>query len=262
MEHLNKTQIILLAVLVSFVSSIATGIVTVTLMQQTPANKVTETINRVVEKTIEKIIPVKGPTVTETKIVKEEDLVVLAIEKNSKGLVKITSSESADISGNGIILTEDGFIATDINVASIPDIVYQAEGSDGKFFRLNRILNKSGVTIFKVVPKDKEVIKLGSVSLADSEKVKVGQTMISLGDTASIGIVSGLSYSKPDSNATTTPKTISSINTSTNQKDSVGSAVMNLDGDVIGMVVVRGGVRVTVPSNIINDVFLEAQKIK
>ncbi len=262
MEHLNKTQIILLAVLVSFVSSIATGIVTVTLMQQTPENKVTQTINRVVEKTIEKIIPVKGPTVTETKIVKEEDLVVSAIEKNSRGLVKITSSESADISGNGIILTEDGFIATDINVAAVPDIVYQAEGIDGKFFRLNRILDKSGVTIFKVVPKDKEVIKLGSVSLADSEKVKVGQTMISLGDTASIGIVSSLSYSRIDSGATTTPKTISSINTSTNQKDSIGSAVMNLDGDVIGMVATRGGVRVTVPSNVIKETFLEAQKAK
>ena len=36
LEHLNKTQIILLTLLVSFVTSIATGIVTVSLLAQAP----------------------------------------------------------------------------------------------------------------------------------------------------------------------------------------------------------------------------------
>ncbi|MCE9585048.1 hypothetical protein K8Q94_00265 [Candidatus Nomurabacteria bacterium] len=55
-KDLNKTQLILLALLLSFVTSIATGISTVTLLQQAPAS-VTVPINRVVRQTVEKIVP-------------------------------------------------------------------------------------------------------------------------------------------------------------------------------------------------------------
>ena len=44
-KDLNKSQLILLAILLSFITSIATGIVTVTLMQQAPSS-VTVPINR------------------------------------------------------------------------------------------------------------------------------------------------------------------------------------------------------------------------
>lgn len=57
-KDLNKAQLILLAVLLSFVTSIATGITTVTLMQQAPAS-VTVPITRIVRETVEKIVPAK-----------------------------------------------------------------------------------------------------------------------------------------------------------------------------------------------------------
>ena len=84
-KDLNKTQLILLAVLLSFVTSIATGITTVTLMQQAPKS-ITTPINRVVQQTIEKIQQVEGKTVTQTVVVKEEDLVVDAIAKNKSSI--------------------------------------------------------------------------------------------------------------------------------------------------------------------------------
>ena len=56
---MNKSQLILLAVLLSFVTSIATGITTVTLMQQAPAS-ITVPINRVIRETVEKIVPVES----------------------------------------------------------------------------------------------------------------------------------------------------------------------------------------------------------
>ncbi|MEI7480540.1 MAG: hypothetical protein WCJ59_02830, partial [bacterium] len=89
MENLNKQQLILLTLLITFVTSIATGIVTVSLMDQAPKN-VTQTINRVVERTIEKVVPTKvdgnqtqQTTIKETVVVKEDDKVTSTIAENS-----------------------------------------------------------------------------------------------------------------------------------------------------------------------------------
>ncbi|MFA5841881.1 MAG: serine protease [Candidatus Paceibacterota bacterium] len=267
MEHLNKTQIILLALLVSFVSSVATGIVTVTLMQQAPTG-VTQTINRVVERTIEKIIPVKGATVTETKIIKEEDFIVSAVAANQNSVVKITinADPGAGVGGgeigNGIILSEDGFIATDSGTATTIDQTYYAETADGQIIQLSRVSDKKGITLFKAIVKEKSPpLKLTQVKLSDSDLVQVGQSMISLGDAVATGIVSGLVYEKADGDPATASKILSQIRTSTSQRDSLGSAVINLDGNVIGMVAARSGIRVAVPSNVIKDALAEARKI-
>ena len=77
-EHLSKHQIVLLAFLVSFVSSIVTGIVTVTLLGQAPPG-VTKTINQIVERTVQTVVPATqgaaATTVTQkTVVVKDDDL--------------------------------------------------------------------------------------------------------------------------------------------------------------------------------------------
>ena len=86
MESLTKHQIILLTLLVSFITSIATGIVTVALMNQAPIG-VCQTINRIVQRTIEQVVATSTPsnstqsTVKETVIVSEDDQVVSAIKQ-------------------------------------------------------------------------------------------------------------------------------------------------------------------------------------
>ncbi len=103
MEELNKSQIVLLTLLVSFVTSLATGIVTVSLMEQgiTP---VTNTVNQIVERTKEIIVRVPEPsepiviTETETVVVHQSDLVAAAVTKNKDSSViiyKIVSNTEA-----------------------------------------------------------------------------------------------------------------------------------------------------------------------
>ena len=88
MEDLNKNQIVLLTLLVSFVTSIATGIITTSLLQQAPV-EVVRNINSIVEKTIEKVTPATVTTTSPagtkevtTIIVKEEDVIIDSINKN------------------------------------------------------------------------------------------------------------------------------------------------------------------------------------
>src|SRR3989338_4580551 len=116
-KDLNKPQLILLAVLLSFVVSIATGITTVTLMQQAPASFTTP-VSRIVRQTVEKIQQVEGKTTVQTVIIKEEDLVVDAIEKNKVAVLTLTKetldeeSKTVEVSaGRGFAISTDGFVA-------------------------------------------------------------------------------------------------------------------------------------------------------
>jgi len=65
-KDLNKSQLVLLTLLVSFVVSIATGITTVALMDQNQVKTVPQTINRVIQRTIERVVTPE-PQIEESK---------------------------------------------------------------------------------------------------------------------------------------------------------------------------------------------------
>tara|TARA_Y100000310_G_scaffold226457_1_gene228578 strand:+ start:250 stop:1083 length:834 start_codon:yes stop_codon:yes gene_type:complete len=90
MNQLDNQQVILLTILVSFVTSIATGIFTVTLLDQAP-KEITNTINRVVERTVEVVTPPEKETIVRERIVVDRsgEAVVSAVEAATPAIVNI-----------------------------------------------------------------------------------------------------------------------------------------------------------------------------
>src|SRR3989344_518076 len=233
MENLTKHQLILVALLISFVTSIATGIVTVSLMDQAPKG-VTQTINRIVERTVERVVtePNKGGgIVKETIVVKEEDKIIEAIEKNAKSMVRIYKTDSSQSAENplksfvgiGVIISKEGGIATDGSIIS-PSSSYSAVLNDAKEYDAKPISSeaKSAIEFLKIVPKAGEGLSLTPAVLADSDTLKLGQTVISLGgklrNSVSIGVITSFIESdNSDFENTTTTESIglSSQNEST-----------------------------------------------
>ena len=227
-KELNKSQLILLAVLLSFVTSIATGITTVTLMQQAPVS-ITAPINRVVQQTIEKIQQVEGKTITQTVIIKEEDLVVDAIAKNKSAMFSITK-ETQDIDGKivevsvgrGFAVSTDGIIVADALLVGDKE-VYYVKNDSGKFKADFISADKAGFSFLKVgAPLDeKNKLVLTVPVFGDLDKMKIGQKILILGGSISSFIFEGLN----------TNKNID-INVA---KSNAGGLVLNLDGEALGV---------------------------
>src|SRR3989338_3652435 len=159
MEELNKNQIVLLVLLVSFVTSIATGIVTVTLMGQAPP-AVTQTINRIVERTIEKVVPRETQVSTVIKevpvIVTEEALIVKVVNEGSKAIARIvTATDEAKFVSSGFLI--DGGLVITVDPAT-PDATSStstgpvkailADGRQLKLERLSPVGAKTDTLIF------------------------------------------------------------------------------------------------------------------
>lgn len=215
-KDLNKPQLILLAVLLSFVTSIATGIVTVTLMQQAPSS-VTVPINRVIQQTVERIQQVEGKTTVETIVVKEEDLVVDAIEKNRSSAFTITSD---GLDGGRGFLAREGLI--------VADAVFVEEGSTitvegmGRKFKARHVYTDSaGFAVLKILEPEDGGGPLDAPSLpawGDISKMKVGQKIIVMGNALSSFIYDGGNDIK--------------MNLS---RGNAGAMVLNLNGEVLGI---------------------------
>lgn len=246
MEDLNKNQIVLLTVLISFVTSIATGIITTTLLQEAPV-EVTRNINRIVEKTIETVTTPVTPSAPQkeitTVIVKEEDQIISSIDKNKNSIVRIKENnpltKETSFYGMGIVLSKDGTIATDRKTVSLA-YVYTATLNDGTNIKIvpEGVEKQTNFILFKAELPEKSTLTFSPASLSSTEP-KLGQTLISLGgdisNAVSVGRILSLDI-KDTTVGSTTTKTLISIDTDVSSKDLVtGSPVFNLSGDIIGI---------------------------
>jgi len=172
-KELDKKQLILLTLLITFVVSIGTGIVTVSLMKQMPQS-VPQTINNVIQRTIEKVSTVEVPAMTGSKdsgitdtkssslLFKDnEDALVNIYLKNAKIEIPTATGEGtpADTSnsnaiGQGIIISDIGLVLVDSNILNGDEFYRIVLGkTDFDASVLKRFNN--GFTVLKISPTTK-----------------------------------------------------------------------------------------------------------
>lgn len=152
-KDLNKSQLILLAILLSFVISIATGITTVTLMEQAPES-VTIPVTKVIRETVEKVVP--GETIIKTQDLSDEQKKLLEDLKAIKPLtvslfVKGATPAEDKILGTGLFLGDNRVI-----IASIID-----EPKEGEVYVVKSVLGEQTVTKVRK-EEDFTIIELGA----------------------------------------------------------------------------------------------------
>ena len=280
LEHLNKTQVILLTLLVSFVTSIATGITTVTLMDQAPPG-ITNTISKVVERTIEKVItsPSQGAATVKTVVVYEESKIADAVDSQKNTIVRVGTVSTQSATGTppqsgdqqialGFVLSPDGLIVTD-SAAVSNDTTYTIVRADGSALASKAVFQDEnlGIALLKAdLPKGEQFAR--TVSLADSNTVKLGQSVWALSGSDAFALLSGLitgieTESLPSLGdiSTSTKKSTEEISLYRSvikmniavPKLSSGTPLFNVNGEVIGMNIVRESGSFAVPVNLIKD---------
>lgn len=203
LEKLNKSQIVLLTLLVSFVTSIATGIVTVALMEQAP-QAITQTVNRIVERTVEKVssdTQVAAAASSEPIIIRESDLIATAIEAVSPSVVRLFQN-SQDPStgqivptfiGTAIVVDSSGTLIAD---AGTPDGALTAVRFDGAEVSASVVARPEGVNMVRLqasstTTDQKDAVKWTPVTLS-SDGASLGKTVVAFGGRSSTKIARGV----------------------------------------------------------------------
>jgi len=221
-EELSKSQLILLTILVNFVTSVATGILTVSLLDNSPAF-VTQTVNRVVERTIETVVKAAPAAIIQSSPApSNQDLVTAAIGADATRAVAIYSANtgtSTQAMAIGTYLPKSRAIATAAQDALPKEVI--VEFADGSFIAASLAREGNGISIYGFA--DSAILpKIATPLLISSSELRLGETVLAIGadGSAATGIIArvnkkGIYTSLPD------------IGT--------GSAAVNLAGNLVGI---------------------------
>jgi hypothetical protein len=228
-EELNKFQLILLALLVSFVTSIATGIVTVTLLAQAPPG-VTETINHIVERTIQTIVPsaTSTPSSTQTVVVKEDDLITgsIASAMQKTGRVFGGAATTSPVVGLAAEIAP-GILVTDSAITSKDTLV--SIGGVNALFAVSRTLPDIGIAVLS--PEATSTVLGAPFTVGDTSAVKLGSTVTAVlgisNERVAIGSVSAV-YSLAS-------VSLRAIDTTLDASSITGAPLVNIFGDLVGI---------------------------
>jgi hypothetical protein len=232
---LKAQQLILLAVFVSFVTSVATGITTVSLIEAAP-QPVQQVVNRVVERTVERVVPEENPDEEGTPIqkevvtvvVKEEDLAIGAAESVGKSVARIFSRNSGEFASLGLVAGSHRVVADASAVALEGDYVVEVAGvrATGTVTR-----EADGFALIETVDS---APGFSSTPVGNPSSLKLAQSLIAItGRTSTAvatGALAGLNRSAGEGTAVT------SIQASLSGAEIVpGALLANIRGEVVGI---------------------------
>lgn len=239
----------------AFVTSIATGILTVTFLQDAPAT-VTQTINRVVERTVERVVqptPVETKTTTsvnpgkviverETVVVKEDELIPKSVERNGASIVRIMrkgteAGATERFLSLGLIVSKEGLLLAP-RVMFDENMLFSAVMLDGSripisFATTSQTLSR--FSLLSLVPAQGSSTVFSAASLGLATELRLGQSVIGIGgrdrNVVSVGIVSAL-----DEPLVEGKRQVSAIDTDLQNSLMVsGAPLVTLSGTVVGL---------------------------
>ena len=220
-EELSKSQLILLTILVNFVTSVTTGILTVSLLDHAPAF-VTQTVNRVVEHTIETVSQAAPAAIIQAPAPSNQDLVTAAIGADATRVVAIYAADtgtSTPAISIGTYLPKARAVATAAQDALPKEVLIQFP--DNSTIAASLAHEGNGIAVYGfadgvALPKASTPILIAAKDLKLGEPVLA----ISVDGSASTGIVARV-------NEKDIRTTLPDIGT--------GSAAVDLSGNLIGI---------------------------
>ena len=218
MDHLTKTQVVLLVLLVSFVTSMATGIVAVTLMEQAPP-PVTQTINKVIERVVSSPGEPKKQSAPEVVVIKPEEIRIKIIKEVSSAVVSIIATKDIPVveryyinplndesfknfrglfpdiqipqyrqkgteekqvsGGTGFFISKDGLILTNKHVVEDTEARYSLMMNDGKALEAE-VLARDPFQDIAILKAKGESFNF--IPLGNSDLINIGQEVIAIGN--------------------------------------------------------------------------------
>ena len=228
-------------------------------MQQSP-EPISQTINNVIERTIEKITP--GPTIEKTKtvIVKDEDLMVAAIDRNIKSTVAfrvVGQDGELRLAGVGTIVSADGLVVTakgnfgeGVLTTTVNGVQYALQvlsNEKDKTLGLGKLTPISATSTPSFTP----------ATMGNPDVLKLGQTAIVIGGrdgkTITTGLITNLdTHTVTDKETKVETKVLDNVGISTRfAGSSNGAPIINLNGEIVGFLSIdeNSGSQVGVPSS-------------
>lgn len=247
-KDLNRSQFLLLLLLVMCMTSITTAIVTVALVEQSsPSSVVGDSLNQAVVRTIEKVVP--GATTTIVKIVKEiptlpneGELVAQAVNNVSPSVVIISQKTDTGLKkmGTGFTISNDLVVTGSKNIPTDLKNVTIVLGKINLQADLISREDNYGVALFRVNATGTEFAK--SVGFARNDSI-IGQTDVGLtmSDNNSPEFTTGIILNIINTNVSTTSSPVGNlIRTNAVTVDNIGGPVINTKGEIIGIGIERG----------------------